>query len=304
MSSAVIDFQGYRTAFNSLIIKELSIVSISHGSSWHWFFKPPEDIEEEVGHSKTNLWVKKHIHGLEWDYGDIHYEDIKYLLQDATEDFDILWGKGMEKCKFIEELLDKPVYDLHDFGCPNLKQLDNDKIACHFHFNSSLVCSLNQAHRLATWVRENPEAVNFKKEDVRKRTFRNIDSPHHLLSFAGFIKDVKDKIKCVYCGLSYDTKSFINPLRYHKANSPQCLWFKEEEYLQLETRGITMDRMESVLRRLGEQGIETLTTEELSILPRSLLLYLFDYALDYIWDNLPEEWQEDEEFIQKRRLPQ
>lgn len=63
-----------------------------------------------------------------------------------------------------------------------------------------------------------------------------------------------------------------------------------------------MDRLESVIRRLGEEGIETLTTEELRILPRSLLLYLFDYALDYIWDNLPQEWQEDEEFIQKRRL--
>ncbi|MGR0202353.1 hypothetical protein, partial [Klebsiella pneumoniae] len=79
------------------------------------------------------------------------------------------------------------VYDLHEFGCPNFKQLENCKIVCHFHLNSSFVCSLNQAHRLATWVRKNDEAVNFKKEEVRKNTFVNIISPpHNLLSFAGF----------------------------------------------------------------------------------------------------------------------
>lgn len=35
-----------------------------------------------------------------------------------------------------------------------------------------------------------------------------------------------------------------------------------------------MDRVEAVIRRLGEEGIETLTTKELRILPRSLLLYI------------------------------
>lgn len=227
MHSAVIDFQGYQTASKSLIVKELSLVSISHGSSWHWFFKPPQDVEE-VGQSKTNLWVKRHIHGLEWDYGDVPYEDMRYLLQYAAKDFDILWGKGMEKCKFLEELVDKPVYDLHEFGCPNLKVLENCKTACHFHLNSSFVCSLNQAHRLASWIKRNPDAVNFENEVVRKRTYQNITTDHHLLSTAGFIRLPKDKVKCIYCDLVYDTKSPVNPLRYHKANSPQCMWFEGE----------------------------------------------------------------------------
>lgn len=227
MRSAVIDFQGYRSASNSLIVKELSIISISHGSSWHWFFKPPRDVEE-VGESKTNFWVKKHIHGLEWNYGDVPYADMKYFLLSITKDFDTLWAKGGEKCTFIEELIDKPVYDLHDFGCPNLKILENDKSACDFHLNTSFVCSLNQAHRLATWIRKNPEAIDFKKEEVRKQSFRNIDSPHHLLSYAGFIRGVKDNVKCVYCGLVYNSKSLINPLKYHKKSRPQCLWFEEE----------------------------------------------------------------------------
>lgn len=228
MHSAVIDFQGYRTASNSLIVKELSVVSLDYGSSWHWFIKPPQDVNQDVEYLKTNLWVKKNIHGLEWNIGDIPYEDLKPILQDVTADFDTLWGKGLEKCNLIEELIGRAVYDLHDFDCPNLKQLKNDKPTCDFHINSSFVCSLNQAYRLAAWMKINSEAVNFKNPDIRKKTFKNIDSPHHLLSFAGFIRDAKDEVKCVYCKLFFDIKSNTNPLKYHNTNSPQCPWFVEE----------------------------------------------------------------------------
>lgn len=61
-----------------------------------------------------------------------------------------------------------------------------------------------------------------------------------------------------------------------------------------------MDKMEEVIRRLGEEGIENLSKEEFRLLPRSLLLYIFNYALDYIWEDLPEEWQQDPDFLQKR----
>lgn len=62
------------------------------------------------------------------------------------------------------------------------------------------------------------------------------------------------------------------------------------------------EAQEQVIRRLGEEGIETLSTEELRLLPRSLLLYIYNYALDYIWEDLPEEWRRDPEFLQKRFL--
>lgn len=63
-----------------------------------------------------------------------------------------------------------------------------------------------------------------------------------------------------------------------------------------------MEAMELVIRRLGEEGIENLSTDELRLLPRSLLLYIFNYALDYIWDDLPEEWKQDPDFLEKRKL--
>lgn len=227
--SAVIDFQGFRGDKGVMIVKELTIVDTHHGSAWHWFFKPPVNISDTFGEKSCNRWVKKNIHDIDWNYGTYRYEDLKDLVSNVTQAYNVLWCKGLEKCKFIENLVHQPVYDLYDFHCPNLKSLEEDSISCHYHLlKPGFVCSYNQAHRLAAWIRKHPEAVDFKKEDVRRHTYGSIDSPHHLLSFNGFVRGFGDRIKCAYCGLMYDITSPTGLFKFHRANNPKCPWFLEQ----------------------------------------------------------------------------
>lgn len=227
--SAVIDFQGFRGDRGSFIVKELTIVDTRHGTSWHWFFKPPANASDGCGEKSCNKWVKKNIHDIDWNYGQYRYEDLKTLISDVTRAYDILWCKGLEKCNVLEDLIEQPVYDLHNFNCPNLKSLDDDSITCHYHLDKvNFVCSYNQAHRLAMWIRKHPEAANFKKEEIRRQTYGNISSPHHLLSFNGFIRGYGDQVKCVYCGLIYDINSTTSLFKFHRANNPNCTWFDEQ----------------------------------------------------------------------------
>lgn len=227
-ASAVVDFQGFKTEEGSLLVKELTIIDTIHAVPWHWIFRPPTDQKISTASLKCNRWAKKNLHGIDWSHGDYSYEDLKKIVSGVVRGYSFIWGKGAEKCKFIEDLVGQAVYDLHNFNCPNLKSLENDKVSCHYHLDMpNYVCSYNQAQRLARWIRQNPQAVDFMKEDVRRNTFGGENQISDLLPFNGFIRGYDKEARCIYCGLTYKTESPINVFDYHMENSPNCPWFKE-----------------------------------------------------------------------------
>lgn len=230
---AVIDFQAYIDVVNGrrdFIIKELSIVDVKQSTSQHWFFKPPHQNDQ----LSENLWAMQNLHGISWDDGEIEYDKLMITITTATEQYDYLYAKGLEKCIFLEDILKRPVYDLHNFSCPSLKKLRDTAIKCRYHRNGSwnkYVCSLNQAHNLALWMETNPKNVDLSIESVRRNTFNNktinMKPEHMLLAFNGFIRGWKTTANCYFCNLKFKTLSTcaISPYSYHKTNNPQCQWF-------------------------------------------------------------------------------
>lgn len=223
LRSAVLDFQGFRSCSGSFIVKELTIVDTAHGTAWHWIFRSPAN--DPARNKRSNLWVTKNIHGIDWNYGEIDYDSLLHVVSNITNSYDIIFCKGMEKATFIEKLIKHAVYDLHDFDCPSLKCLEEDTISCHYHLGKpSYVCSLNQAHRLAAWVRKHPDLVNFENEEIRRLTFGATVSRHHLLSFNGFIRGYGNELTCVYCKLKINVdNSSAKIFEFHRINSPGCL---------------------------------------------------------------------------------
>ena len=57
--------------------------------------------------------------GINWDDGSIPYSTIIQNLSEATANFANLYSKGNTKCRLLTDLLDRPITNLDDFGCPS-----------------------------------------------------------------------------------------------------------------------------------------------------------------------------------------
>jgi hypothetical protein len=59
--------------------------------------------------------------GINWDDSSILYSTIIQTPSEATADFANLYCKSNVKCRLRTDLLDNPITNLDDFGCPRAK---------------------------------------------------------------------------------------------------------------------------------------------------------------------------------------
>ena len=64
--------------------------------------------------------------GLNWDDGHIPYRQLETVLSESIAGFAHIYSYGVSKCKFLKELLGRPVMNLEDFGCPDRKNSSRD----------------------------------------------------------------------------------------------------------------------------------------------------------------------------------
>jgi len=72
--------------------------------------------------------------GFNWDDGHIPYRQLETALSESVAEYAHLSSYGVSKCKFLKELLGRPVMNLEDFGCPDCKKLKSRYIcilSCH-----------------------------------------------------------------------------------------------------------------------------------------------------------------------------
>jgi hypothetical protein len=159
----IIDFHAFQHPRHKFIVKELAAVDTETLGGGMWIFKPP--YARVVPQSNNNVWIRSHLHGFEWSAGDVDYRQLTNILQSITENYTIILSKGYDKCRFLERILQKAVYDLAEYGCPNidslLKQSDNKPgcyYKCLYHSisnNPKLRCAVEQAYRLTEWYKYN-----------------------------------------------------------------------------------------------------------------------------------------------------
>src|SRR6266576_3556161 len=120
----IIDFQAFKDGRNKFIMKELAIISCSANKIVHCIIKPPYGFSSLFSKRKNQvMWLKKNVHGLDWNDGYITPGAAMVLFQETVKDADRLLVKGSERCKFIQNLFPtKVVIDLDDLDCPPAKK--------------------------------------------------------------------------------------------------------------------------------------------------------------------------------------
>lgn len=159
----ILDFQGFKTEKNEIIIKELAIISTDDQVYELHLFKSPysfHQLPQEV--RKQVVWLEKHFHGLFWNSG---YKDFSSLQDVFTNVFKFggkVYVKGIEKYSFVRELLSRfsvCVINFEDLDCPSLKiikqQLNHSKIKpCPFDHPTDHCAYCNVQWLLEWWKLE------------------------------------------------------------------------------------------------------------------------------------------------------
>jgi len=108
---AVVDYEFLWGSQNEAIIKKLSIAAknVLHT----FYFQNPYTIHPHC--SAEN--------GLNWNDGFIPYNQLETALREAGAGYARLYSYGIEKCKFLAELIGRPFLNLEDSGCPTQRDL-------------------------------------------------------------------------------------------------------------------------------------------------------------------------------------
>lgn len=193
----IVELNGFRDEHSRFIVKELSINSPS--SIEFYIFKPPHQCQDIV----TNTWLTKNFHGLNYNEGNVEYNQLRKILQQATALSLLVYAKGSEKCSFISSLIDKPVFDFNHFPCTKkikhlVKMYPSDTTCGNHIIGTENSCSNVKLCALIRWFGENISLVNLMDALPRLNTFREKNQTDLMMALRGFIY-YKNKILCIYC---------------------------------------------------------------------------------------------------------
>lgn len=251
IKQAVIDFSAFVGKNKCAIVKELSIVDVDSLCSQNWIFRSPVTEAREVEHinetnsdwaenAHYNNWVSRHFHGLDYDWGDVAYEQLFYTLLNACKGIKLLYAPSAEKAKVLEKIMDsrRVVFNLEALGCPpqpnGMLYVDEDgstaQCLTHRIYARGFYCTQGTARRLAKWCAANQKNIDMNDALVREKTFAewpiaNVIAPKPLAE-AGFVFTSfprNDEVKCVYCGVYlHKWEEGDDPIVDHDSNAPFC----------------------------------------------------------------------------------
>ena len=172
MTVAFDAFQGNACA-RDYIIKCLAVVDLTKNLAQQFDFAPPFDWNLLTAKSRRqNNFLTNKVHGLAWYDGDIPHACLTKVLKEKTDGVNMIYAKGDENTKFLQNLLGRPVYNLETL----LTHMPKDKVseistktgvitqrcaANHDHFDWTVSatsrangCCFTRALRMAVVVRE------------------------------------------------------------------------------------------------------------------------------------------------------
>lgn len=148
-SHAVVDFLSLRDFNGTFIVKELAINI--NGSTGHWIFKKPFFVMSNDKTDRVNRWVTQKYHGMKMDEGDVPYTMLQPILLKYLSNVDFIYTKGLEKCRFLENILNRAVINLDDFECPKHFQQKQKCLHHMFKQNDSLECAFQNCNSNYEW---------------------------------------------------------------------------------------------------------------------------------------------------------
>lgn len=162
-----IDIQGFQFKGGKFVCKEIAIYDDAKQILEHRLVTLPICYEHLADEFKWQiLWLTLNYHGLEWntidEYKSLSYEQLSTFVSNHIDVNDVIFVKGLEKKKWLEELLvdrcDFEIVDLFKEKCPNLKELkckfgDNYK-CCNKHLGKSKIqCAAQNVLMCNAWFK-------------------------------------------------------------------------------------------------------------------------------------------------------
>jgi hypothetical protein len=153
---------------DDFIVKELAIVNTDLEGSQTWIFKPPFPFHQlSSGPRYTNEYLSKNTFGLEWNEGDVAYDDLKKVLIKYTNHSEIIYTYGKRRQKFLQKILEKTVINLEDINCPKFNELAFTPKSCahYFHRFSKFRCAAREAWSYAHYVKFHELSLNILPQE-------------------------------------------------------------------------------------------------------------------------------------------
>lgn len=151
----VVDVQGFKRIYNTFVVKELAVARLGEDvQPTVYLFQPPHDWHLLSARYKCeNSWLTRNYHGMNWQDGEIPYEEFEDILKSSVRGAKKIYVKGLDKVKWLEYIIPKAC-NIEVLGCPSLAKLhkedpcSNHNLEICRHSN----CALRNVIALKTWL--------------------------------------------------------------------------------------------------------------------------------------------------------
>lgn len=162
---ALVDFQYCNGDNNTIYIKELAYMLGASVVPHYFLFNPPFDSTELMNKTeKQNEYCKAHIHGLDWQDGDLSYTNVRNVLF-PLNNFKYIFVFGRVKKDFLLKYVNSNVINLeHLIG---FSSLNNYFTMCPLHTDQRYKCALNNLFKLFVFMEKNEDKIEeFYFDDI------------------------------------------------------------------------------------------------------------------------------------------
>lgn len=111
---AIVDFQFCHGNHKSIFMKELAFICGTSIVPNHFLFRPPFNIKELTNEAcRTNVYCKNFVNGLDWEDGDVDYNEVESVLMPLDE-YKYIFVVGRDKKQFLQKYLTTNIINLED----------------------------------------------------------------------------------------------------------------------------------------------------------------------------------------------
>lgn len=167
----VVDVQGFLDSCGGFVPKEVALISLDNHYHFqgHWLISPPckfSDLPQRF--KRTNNWLTRNHHGIEWYEGIVPQDRFENLLREITRLAKSIYTRGKDKVWYLEKTLSREIINLEQFS-PSLRKLVGENNRCIHHAllgNRDFTCAATNVTKLKKFINENRELINPAGEDT------------------------------------------------------------------------------------------------------------------------------------------
>lgn len=109
----IIEFQSFIGNLDEFIVKELVIMNLETNVVNYFLFKPPHGFKKlSIKAQKTNNWLTRHFHMINWNEGFTQYKELDNIMYHYCQQYGTIYTTGLKKCQFISQYTTDKVVNL------------------------------------------------------------------------------------------------------------------------------------------------------------------------------------------------